>query len=260
MALITLTTDFGTSDYYVGALKGVILRLAPDVRIVDLSHHLPPRDILAGAFLLRHAATEFPPGTIHLAVVDPGVGGIRLPMVLVSRNFIWVGPDNGLFSFALDDRPWLAYQITLSPSAGDAEVCPTFHGRDLFAPTAARLAAGHPAEEVGPPISAPTRLAQAHPSRKDGVIEGQVIHVDRFGNLVTNIADSDIEPWGGREVRIRLGGCVLQGMSTTYSDVDEGDTLALIGSSRLLEIAINAGSAAEDLGVNRGDAVTVERQ
>lgn len=179
-------------------------------------------------------------------------------MVLVSRNFIWVGPDNGLFSFALDDRPWAAYEITLPQLAGDAEVSPTFHGRDLFAPTAARLATGHPAEEVGPPISAPMRLAEAHPRRQEGVIEGRVIHVDRFGNLVTNIADTDIEPWGA-ELCFRLASCVLQGMSTTYADVDEGDTLALIGSSRLLEIAVNAGSAAEILGVNRGDAVTVER-
>jgi S-adenosylmethionine hydrolase len=257
VALITLTSDFGTGDYYVGALKGAILRLAPKTRIIDLSHHIPPHDILAGAFLLRHAATEFPPGTIHLAVVDPGVGGSRLPMVLVSRNFIWVGPDNGLFSFALDDRPCAAYEITLPFLGGESEVSPTFHGRDLFAPTAARLATGRAAEEVGPPICAPTRLPEAHPRRKDGVLEGRVIHVDRFGNLVTNIADSDIEPLGC-ELRLRLASCAVQGMSTTYSDVDEGDTVALIGSSRLLEIAVNAGSAAETLGASRGDAVTVE--
>ena len=256
MALITLTSDFGTEDYYVGALKGAILRQAPGAHIVDLSHHIPPRDILAGAFLLRHAATEFPSGTIHLAVVDPGVGGPRLPMVLVSRNFIWVGPDNGLFSFALSDehRPCVAYEIS-SPSA--SEVSPTFHGRDLFAPTAGRLATGLPADEVGPPINAPMRLAETRPRQQDGVIEGRVIHVDRFGNLVTNIADTDIQPWGC-ELRIRLGNRVLQGMSATYSDTDEGDALALIGSSRLLEIAVNAGSATEVLGVKRGEAVTVE--
>jgi S-adenosylmethionine hydrolase len=261
VALITLTSDFGTEDFYVGALKGAILRHAPHARLVDLSHHIPPRDILAGAFLLRHAATEFPPGTIHLAVVDPGVGGTRLPMVLVSRGFIWVGPDNGLFSFALNDSgsPCVAYEITCPSRASGHPVSPTFHGRDLFAPTAGRLASGLPAESVGPPIVAPTRLTQTRPRRRDRMIEGQIIHVDRFGNLVTNIAASDLQSWGSSEVRIRLGGRILQGMSTTYSDTDEGGTLALIGSSRLLEIAVNAGSATEVLGVKRGEAVTVTR-
>lgn len=255
--IITLTTDFGLEDYYAGAVKGAILRLAPHVQVVDLSHCIPPQDVLAGAFVLRHAAGEFPPDTIHLAVVDPGVGSGRRPLALDSGGQLWVGPDNGLFSFALETPGWRAHEIA-HPELRGRRLSPTFHGRDLFAPTAARLAAGFPLEQVGPRVADPVRLEEARPHREGGRLVGQVVHVDRFGSLITNIAEADLTPW--REGwRICLGeGRVLERLCQTYSEAEPGALLALIGSAGLLEIAINGGAAARSLNLGRRAPVVVE--
>ena len=256
--IVTLTTDFGTTDYYVGAMKGVMLDICADLQIVDLSHHIPPHDILSGAFLLRHAAGEFPAGTTHLAVVDPGVGSQRRAMVVRSRGFVWVGPDNGLLSFALQDGDCVAREIR-DPELCRERLSPTFHGRDLFAPAAAHLASGYPFENAGPAIADPVILDESEPQRTPTAIVGQVIHVDQFGNLVTNISGSDLESWGPQP-RLRLSnGRVIDGLSRTYADVGDGNALALIGSSNLLEISINGGDASRELRVARRDTVTVER-
>ena len=162
MQIVTLTTDFGTGDYYVGAMKGAILRIAPDAHLVDISHDIPPRDVLAAAFVLGHAASEFPPGTVHLAVVDPGVGTSRQPLALQSDDHLWVGPDNGHFSFALDGTDARAHHIANTELFGPHQ-SHTFHGRDIFAPVAAHLCCGLELAKVGPLLSDPVRLAEAAP-------------------------------------------------------------------------------------------------
>ena len=258
MSIITLTTDFGTRDYYVGAMKGVVLAIAPQATLVDLTHQVPPRDLLAGAFVLRHAAREFPPGTIHLAVVDPGVGSSRRPLAARAAGHLWVGPDNGLFGFAFDD-PDCQVRAIAHPKLAHSRRSATFHGRDLFAPTAAHLATGFPLEEVGPPVADPVRLEELTPQRQAKRLRGQVIHIDRFGNLVTNIAAADLAGWDAG-VRIRLGsGRELDRICRTYADVDPGKLLALVGSAGLLEISVNSGSAARALGIDRRAPVIVER-
>ena len=257
MSIITLTTDFGTRDYYAGAVKGVILSINPATRLVDLTHHLPPQDVLAGAFVLRHAAREFPAGTIHLAVVDPGVGSQRRALALRSGGHLWVGPDNGLFSFALDAPDCEVHEITHPELAGSRRSS-TFHGRDLFAPAAARLSLGFPLAECGDLVNDPVRLAAARPQRRADRIVGQVIHVDHFGNLVTNITAGDLAAWRDG-LRLRLNtGHLLTRLCRTYADVEPGDLLALVGSADLLEISVNGGSAARTLGLDRCAPVTVE--
>jgi S-adenosylmethionine hydrolase len=256
MPLITLTSDFGLQDYYVGAMRGVLLRLAPEARLVDLSHCIPPQDLLEGAWVLRHAATEFPPGTIHLAVVDPGVGSARRPLVVAGGGYLWVGPDNGVFSFVFQTAGWQAYQIA-HPDLRLPRLSATFHGRDLFAPTAARLATGFPAEQVGPPVTDPVRLEEAAPRREGAELVGQVIHVDRFGNLTTNIPKEAVAGWG-KGWRVRAGAQELTRLGRTYAEAEPGSLLLLVGSAGLLEIAVRGGSASRRLGLGRRAEVRLE--
>ena len=168
--IVTLTTDCGCGDYYVGAMKGAILRIAPEAQLVDISHQIPPQDVLAAAFVLRHAAREFPPGTVHLAVVDPGVGTQRRPLALQSSGHLWVGPDNGLFSFVLDRADSRVHEI-IRRDLGRPDPSNTFHGRDLFAPLAAHLCRGLDLAAVGPPVADPVRLAESAPCKSAGRID-----------------------------------------------------------------------------------------
>ena len=170
---------------------------------MDISHQIPPQDVLAAAFVLRHAASEFPPGTVHVAVVDPGVGTQRRPLALQSNGHLWVGPDNGLFSFVLDRADSRVHEIARR-DLGRPDPSSTFHGRDLFAPLAAHLCRDLDLAAVGPPVTDPVRLAESTPCKSAGHIAGHIVHIDGFGNLVTNIAAADIEPWGSA-LCIRLG-------------------------------------------------------
>ena len=255
--IVTLTTDFGEGDYYVGAMKGVILGIAPETQFVDISHQIPPQDVLAAAFVLRHAAREFPPGTVHLAVVDPGVGSRRRPLALQSSGHLWVGPDNGLFSLVLDRADSRVHEIA-RPDLGRPNPSSTFHGRDLFAPLAAHLCRGLDLADVGPPVADPVRLAESAPCKSADRIAGHIIYIDGFGNLVSNIETADIAPWGSA-LHIRLGDYVLTELCRTYEDVESGAPLALIGSAGLLEIAVNCGNAACQLGVQRRATLIVEK-
>ena len=257
MSIVTLTTDFGARDYYVGAVKGVILSIAPDAHLVDLTHEIPPQDVLAGAFVLRHAAREFPPGTVHLAVVDPGVGSSRRSLAARGRDQYWVGPDNGLFSFAFD-TPGSEVRTIDAPVLTGARRSATFHGRDLFAPIAAHLSRGLSLSAVGPPVTDPVQLEGLTPQRCGERIEGQILHVDRFGNLVTSISAADLAGWEDR-LRIHLSpDCRLERLCRTYADVPPGELLARIGSADLLEISVNGGSAARLLDLERRAPIAVE--
>lgn len=270
--LITLLTDFGTQDGYVGAMKGVILGEAPDATIVDLTHDIPPQDVLSGAFALAQAAPYFPSGTVHVAVVDPGVGTERRALMAEHAGHIYIGPDNGLFTLVLGALGALGEGLGGVPDAGSRvrvidrlppewSLHPTFHGRDLFARVAARLAAGDaPARFAGAEI-APRCLELARPSETPEGLDGAVLHCDRFGNLVTNLATSLISTrlgTGLRGGRIEVAGAVAP-LATTYGDVAPGELVAYGGSAGYLEIGVRDGSAAARLGARRGTPVHVRR-
>ena len=255
MGAITLTTDFGTKDYFVGAMKGVILSIAPGVQIVDITHEIPPQDIVEAAFVLRNAWPYFPEGTVHVAVIDPGVGGRRRPLALRTRDHFFVGPDNGLFHLVLRDVSVEQTVEISNPSFVGPRVSDTFHGRDIFAPAAAHLSQGVELIELGPevePLCAESDGLRIEPRR----IIGQVIHVDRFGNLVTNISRSCFEDFlAGGLFEVRVGSTTRSELSRSYDAVKPGETLLIFGSADFLEISVNRRSATQVLKVGKGEAV-----
>jgi hypothetical protein len=255
---VTLLTDFGTVDGYIGAMKGVILTLAPEVRIVDLSHELPAQDVVAGAWALREAAPFFPPGTIHVAVVDPGVGTARRPLLLGSAGQWFLGPDNGLLSLAVREGGGGEGWVLDRPERHRQPVSATFHGRDIFAAVAGHLAAGAAPSACGTRVERWLELASPRVERRgDGSLLGCVLHVDRFGNLVTNLEASELgDPLG---LRVRVAGRELGPVRTTFADVAPGEWLAYLGSAGKLEIAVREGSAAAAGRLAAGAAVEVLR-
>lgn len=260
MPLLTLTSDFGLADAYVAAMKGVILSIAPECRMVDISHGVAPQDVMGAAFVLRGAVPYFPEGTVHLAVVDPGVGSERRPIAARIDGQVFVGPDNGLFSLLLAsgaepeavvvlDRP--AYWRTAEPSR-------TFHGRDIFAPVAAHLAAGRTLDEVGSRAERLKRLHWVRPLADEQGLRGWVVHLDHFGNAVTNIPGALLAAHrDGRGTKCYVGSTILDGVHSAYSDVAEGEPLALVGSSGHLEISVNGGDAGRLLSIQKGSAVSI---
>jgi S-adenosyl-L-methionine hydrolase (adenosine-forming) len=258
--IVTLTTDFGLKDHYVSTMKAVILGIAPDVRLVDISHEIPPQDIMAGAWVVKNAANFFPDGTIHLVVVHPGVGTDRNPAALEIENQFFVGPDNGIFSLIADQKNYTACRLTNKSFWRETQTN-TFHGRDIFAPVAAHLAAGVPLHKLGQPMDKLITYRWATPiADKDG-IQGWIVHIDRFGNLVTNIPEDLIEEIsrsGG--LKFYVGNTILHELVTSYGYVEDGEPAAYIGSSGMLEIAINKGNASEMLGVQKGAQVSIVLQ
>lgn len=253
--LVTLTTDFGEQDPYVAAMKGVLYARCPLARIADLSHAIPPQDIRAGAFFLAGCVPYFPAGTIHVAVVDPGVGAMRHPVAAEAGGQYFIGPDNGLFSLALRRLPLTRAYVIENRAAMAETVSATFHGRDVFAPAAAALACGMPLEAMGRRLSALTPLDAHEPAVSNGVVRGVIIHIDRFGNCLANIT---AEHLGSRAARnVRAGKHTISSIRRTYGDAERGETLALIGSSGHLEVAVREGHAARSLNLGIGDPVEV---
>lgn len=241
--LITLLSDFGTADGYVAEMKGVLYSMAPDARVVDLSHDIPPHDIEAARLTVARYWRRFPPGTIHLVIVDPGVGSSRAALAVSSDERYLVGPDNGVLSPALLVADAAAVTLPVPMTASR-----TFHGRDVFAPAAAALAGGAPLSTLGTPHDQPVvRRTPEAVRREDGAILGEVLAIDRFGNAVTNLVGvrSGVIAAGGRPVPVR----------TTYADVASGAAVALTGSSGLLEIAVRDGDASQVLKLARGATV-----
>ena len=261
MGLVTLLTDFGTADYYVAAVRGTLLRLAPAARLVDLSHELPPGDVEGAADLLAAAAPTFPRGTVHLAVVDPGVGSERRILVLEHGGHRFVAPDNGLLThlLALGDGPPLVVSVERDelflPSPGS-----TFHGRDRFAPVAAALVRGEEARALGDPINDPVRLPVEPPRREalDGrgtLLHGRVARIDRFGNLVTDLP-ADWIPAGVRP-SVELGEHTARRWVTHYAELPPGEPGALVGSLGTVELSLPGESLAARWAVGRGAAVRI---
>ncbi|MFQ5897625.1 MAG: S-adenosyl-l-methionine hydroxide adenosyltransferase family protein [Candidatus Methylomirabilia bacterium] len=260
MTVITLTTDFGLRDPFVGVMKGVILGINRRVHLVDLSHNIAPQDVLEGALALEAAVPFFPPGTIHLAVVDPGVGSLRRPLAVAARGQQFVGPDNGLFTFVFGEPGWRAVALEVAASRLP-EVSRTFHGRDLFAPAAASLSLGTPLERLGPPLADPVRLPWPGALWQEGALVGKVVHVDRFGNLITSIRAADLEAFGRREsLAVEVQGREVGGVVGCYADVKSRSAAALLGSSNRLEIFVREGSAQAETGATREAEVVVRKR
>lgn len=251
--IITLLTDFGTTDHYVAAMKGVILTIAPQANLIDITHQLAPQIVMSGAFILHNTLPWFPPGTIHVVVVDPGVGSERRVIAGSWREQIIVAPDNGLVSFVQHQHPAKEIHEVTNSNFFLPEVSRTFHGRDIIAPTAAYLAIGRPLSSVGPAIEQPSMIDLPQPRQKDDSLIGEIIHVDSFGNLITNITSAHTD--GFKPSSIRLGEHTIPCISKTYDGVPQGAILALIGSSGHLEIAVNRGNAHVRLNAEIGDPV-----
>lgn len=248
MSVVTLLTDFGTADGYVAEMKGVILRLAPGSGLVDLTHEIPAGDIAAGAFTLGRSWKTFPAGTVHLAVVDPGVGTARRALAASAGGHHFVGPDNGLLSDVLPKTGFEA--VALQPPR---DAAPTFHGRDVFAPAAAALAGGAALSSLGQAVADPLRLRAARLERRGAKLVGTVVHVDRFGTLITNIPGPRVEPASN----VRVGAYDVE-LRSTFADMPPGDLVAFVGSGGTVEIAVRDGRADATLGLARGAEVTVK--
>jgi S-adenosyl-L-methionine hydrolase (adenosine-forming) len=254
--VITLTTDFGTSDYFVGSMKGVILSANPDARIVDISHDIPPQDIEAAAFTLLAAYKSFPKGTVHVAVVDPGVGSSRSPILLAANEQYFVGPDNGLFGYICErEENWQAFQIT-NESYFRQPVSTTFHGRDVFAPVAAALSRGTTPEELGSPITEFVKLESLVPIPfVEGEIKGRIIHIDNFGNCVTNLTEEHLPDSAELEVNDKEITTVKKFFAEDTKK--KSKVFMILGSAGFLELAAKNTSAAKILKAKRGDTVTI---
>lgn len=258
--LITLTSDFGTTDSYVAEMKGVLLALGPpDLRIVDLTHQLPPFDIQAAALFVRAALPRFPAGTIHLVVVDPGVGGTRAPLMVKLGDQLLVGPDNGQFGYLYDGSEQV---YTIDARNTRRSISSTFHGRDLFAPTVAQLAHGKTPDQLGAPADTYQHLVFPMVEFVGDSLIGRVIHIDRFGNLISNISESALRSFLGDETAgatVSVGERSVNGLSDHYAQVEPGGLVALIGSSGLLELAVREGNASNKLSVGLGKQLRVQR-
>lgn len=272
-AVITLTTDFGLADGYVAAMKGVALGINPGAQLVDISHNIPPQDIARAAFVLGTSSPFFPPGTVHLVVVDPGVGTERQAVIVRTPGADFVAPDNGVLSYIIE--PYLTGPagakrrklkaapglevVTISESRfWRSPVSATFHGRDIFAPVAAHLSLGIALSRFGEPVDALTVLPLSRPSQSpDGTLVGSILHIDSFGNLITNVRSRDL-PAGLKDITIEVGDKIIRGLSQTYG-AGKG-LLALIGSSDYLEISLKDGNAAAWLHVGAGDEVKIRRR
>lgn len=255
--LITLTTDFGHRDSFVGIMKGVILRIHPAARLVDLTHGIQPRDIKAAALNLKYSVPYFSQGTIHVAVVDPGVGGARRPILIRSGGNYFIGPDNGVLSLAVErDTPDLVIHLSnttyhLHPTST------TFHGRDIFAPAAAHLARGIAPEALGERLEDFARLHWPGIIRSESAIEGEIIYIDAFGNLFTNIPGTELIHMRKEKVVVRLDQIVVQGLAESYSARETGRYVAVINSWGLVEIGLNGGNAQQLLQARLGDKVRI---
>jgi S-adenosylmethionine hydrolase len=257
MAVITLLTDFGLKNGFTGVLKGVIWKIAPQVQIADITHEITPQNIMEGAIALWRAAPFFPSGTIHIAVVDPGVGTARRPIAAEIGEQFFVGPDNGLFTPLIEQaehqgQPVRVYHLE-KPQFWLPEVSNTFHGRDIFSPVAAHLAAGTPIEEMGIQIHDPVRLPLPHPIRTKKGWLGQVVLIDHFGNIATNLGGELIT--GAKNVALELAGITIVGLVRSYGDRKPGDVVGLIDSEGFLEVAEVNGNAAQSLQVSVGDSL-----
>ena len=259
--IVTLLTDFGTADAYVAAMKGVILSLAPQAGIVDASHESPPRDIRAGAWVLGQFWTCYPAGTIHVAVVDPGVGTGRDGLLVAADGQIFLAPDNGLLSWVLKQATQVRLRKLRADVQRPGDVSSTFHGRDVFAHAAGLLASGRAKpEDISDEIKSVVVPSWAVVQIEADRIVGEIVHIDRFGNLTTNIQRQQVEGAGWKSFLIQAGPSANIRLHKTYGDAKEGELIAVFGSSGTLEIAVSGGSAEKKTCLMRGAPVVILRK
>lgn len=258
--IVTLLTDFGTADYFVGAMKGAVLAANPEAQLVDITHEIPPHDVKAGAFTLLAAFSTFPTGTVHLGVVDPGVGSERRAIVVDGGGHLFVGPDNGLFGLIYERLPDSRVFHATARELFRPAVCATFHGRDVFAPLAGALSRGVEPDAVGEQIADFRRLPFNSPKRSDdGTFAASIVHIDRFGNCITNITPADLTNDDIRRgARLVVGVHEIDRFLNFFAQGDEGEPFAIWGSAGLLELSVNRDSAARILSARRGQRVTVK--
>ncbi len=256
--IITLLTDFGTRDHYVASMKGVILNINPQCLLIDVTHDVIPHDIREGALILANTFSYFPKGTIHLCVVDPGVGSTRKPVLLVTQNYFFVGPDNGLFGFVAQREKVKQVVVVTRKEYFLPEVSMTFHGRDIFAPVAAHLSLGVKPSAFGYQARSLKRLEIRRPMVKNGKLSGEILHIDTFGNLVSNIDGETLFRFiRGHPFVIRAGGKGIHELTRGYWEGKKGEPIALIGSGGFLEISVREGSAQKMLKAKRGDTIEI---
>jgi S-adenosyl-L-methionine hydrolase (adenosine-forming) len=254
MPIITLLTDFGLRDHYVAAMKGVMLKLNPELTLVDISHEIPPQDIYSGSYTLGHSCFHFPSGTIHLAVVDPGVGGARRALAVSAGGHYFVAPDNGVLTHVMESGGACTTHEITAGHYYNKPVAPTFHGRDVFAPIAGWISRGIPLTQLGPVVTDPVRLQLPEIKRvRDALIQGAIVSVDRFGNLVTNLKPEDVPG----SFRMVAGQTEITILRTTYDAGAPGEIFLIPGSTGCLEIAVKGGSAAARLNLKPGAPVGV---
>jgi S-adenosylmethionine hydrolase len=258
--IVTLTTDYGTSDHLVGVLKGVVLRIVPNATIVDINHHVVPFDVLDGALTVAAAYRYFPPRTVHVVIVDPGVGTARRPILVTADQYHFVAPDNGVLSLIYEREPAVTVRHITAEHYFLNPVSNTFHGRDIFAPVAAWVAKTYQTEAMGEEISDYVRFTLPRPKAVGSAKKGVVLRVDSFGNLMTNFTAEDLPEAAGPDGKIKLqvGGKTVEKFAQTFAQGAAGEPLAILASSGFLEIAVNKGQAARVLGVNRGAEVLLE--
>ena len=252
--IITLLSDFGLRDHFVAAMKGVMLSLNPEVALVDISHLVPPQDVFSGAFILGQAWSYFPVGTIHLAVVDPGVGTSRKALAATAGGHFFVAPDNGLLSYVMNfSEDFTAHEIT-AEHYFRKPVSASFHGRDVFAPIAAWVSREIPLHQLGPALSNPVRLAIPSPKRvRDNLVQGAILAVDQFGNLTTNLVAAELPRWS----KILAGQKEITTLHRTFGEGNPGELFVIPGSTGYLEIVVRDGSAASLLGIKSGAPIGV---
>ena len=255
--VITLLTDFGTADTFVGIMKGVILGIHPQARLVDLTHSIPPQQILAGALALRSAVPFFPPGTVHVAVVDPGVGSARRPIAIETAQGVLIGPDNGVLSLAASVLGTRQMRSIDNDQYFRRPISDTFHGRDIFAPVAAHVSRGVAIEALGARLDSIVEVAVPVPQQTAAGLRGEVIHIDHFGNLITNIDAGALARFPLQRVSVSINGTSVVGPVKAYAAVPEGTALAIVGSWGVVEIAVRNGNAAQAFAAGLGMPVTV---
>ncbi len=258
--LLTLTTDYGTSDQLVGTIKGVILTIQPEAQIIDINHSVTPYDLLDGALCIGATYRYFPSRTVHLVIVDPGVGTNRRPILVSANNQYFIAPDNGVLSLIYDREDPVVVRHITAEHYFQRPVSPTFHGRDVFAPVAAWLAKNWQTEAFGEPITDFTRFALPRPKAQEGAIRGAVLRVDHFGNLMTNFTLEDL-PEAMRQpgpARFVVAGKPVKQFVETFAQGPAGEPVALVGSMGFIEIAVNKGNAARVLGVGRGAEIVLQ--
>ena len=261
MPTISLLTDFGLEDNFVGVMKAVILKINPSVTLVDICHNIKPQDIREAAFLLRSSYKFFPSGTVHLVVVDPGVGSRRKKILVKTKDYFFVGPDNGVLALALkDDEPLKIIEIT-NERYFLKRVCDTFHGRDIFAPVAAYLSKGIEPENFGKQINSYSPLELPQPKLKGNQLIGEIIYIDHFGNIITDIDRETFKNFiRNKKFKIFIKGKIIDKLSHSYSEGQRQEPLVLIDSFDFLEIAINSHSASKYLRASQGDIVNIKRE